>query len=194
MTVQCMAQAGQRSDARLPTALPSCPPLPTPADGRGRRAALLLQHMPVSSGGSRLAALPKLWTGVGATLARDVPFSALYWGMVEPIRTSLLPRDGHHVGEWQVFTANVTGAPGGGAGRAGPGGGRACAGMRLLDLHGVCMLAALVLLLLLHLAASMHAAACSAPSLTLFPAPCLPAPCRSRRGVGRPGGRHHHPL
>ncbi|KAF5835972.1 mitochondrial carrier domain-containing protein [Dunaliella salina] len=34
--------------------------------------------------------LPRLWTGFGATIARDVPFSALYWGLLEPIRAALL--------------------------------------------------------------------------------------------------------
>lgn len=51
-------------------------------------------HLPeVRSGGvsGRVAAL---WTGVGATLARDVPFSALYWQLLEPIRRNLLPASG----------------------------------------------------------------------------------------------------
>lgn len=34
--------------------------------------------------------VPKLWTGFAATWVRDVPFSALYWAMVEPLRTALL--------------------------------------------------------------------------------------------------------
>lgn len=82
--------------------------------GPGRRAATLLQHVPAGGGGGsagRLRAAGRMWTGVGATLARDVPFSALYWGLVEPIRGALLPHAGSHPSEWQVFTANVTGEP-----------------------------------------------------------------------------------
>ena len=35
-----------------------------------------------------------LWKGTGATLARDVPFSAIYWSMTERIKQPLLGRDG----------------------------------------------------------------------------------------------------
>lgn len=38
----------------------------------------------------RVRLVRRLWLGVGAQLARDVPFSALYWSMVEPIRRGLL--------------------------------------------------------------------------------------------------------
>lgn len=38
----------------------------------------------------RVRLVRHLWLGVGAQLARDVPFSALYWTMVEPIRKGLL--------------------------------------------------------------------------------------------------------
>ena len=141
--------------------------------GRAGRAALLLQHVPsaAASNGSRLAAAGKLWTGVGATLARDVPFSALYWGMVEPIRAALLPGSSQQRTEWQVFTANVTGA------RAVPAG---CSALRA----GVC-------------AAAVAAADPLAFTSFFSRRPSSVAPFmlpRSRRAGGRAGGRHHHPL
>lgn len=40
--------------------------------------------------GQVVRALPRLWTGLSATLARDVPFAAIYWGLMEPIRGALL--------------------------------------------------------------------------------------------------------
>jgi len=67
----------------------------------------LLQHLPMQEGASRLSTLRTLWTGVGATLARDVPFSALYWALVEPIRASLLPPTGAR-SELEVMSVNVT--------------------------------------------------------------------------------------
>lgn len=42
-----------------------------------------------------LRSLPLLWTGFSATLVRDVPFSALYWALVEPLRRAMLPRESH---------------------------------------------------------------------------------------------------
>ena len=48
-----------------------------------------------------------LWTGTGATLARDVPFSALYWQLLEPIRQWLLPHDGHPPSRGHVIAANL---------------------------------------------------------------------------------------
>lgn len=39
---------------------------------------------------ARLRQLARLWTGASATIARDVPFSAIYWSLVEPVRHQLL--------------------------------------------------------------------------------------------------------
>lgn len=78
---------------------------PAPGSRKG-----LLRHLPPPNG-SRLRQVGSLWTGVGATLARDVPFSALYWGMVEPIRGALEARRGPEAGrasEMEVLGINVT--------------------------------------------------------------------------------------
>ena len=52
-----------------------------------------------------------MWTGVGATLARDVPFTAIYWCLVEPIRAHLLHRPS------APYFSNAGSPPLGGAGR-----------------------------------------------------------------------------
>lgn len=58
----------------------------------------------------RNASLPTrvrtLWTGVGATLARDVPFSAIYWGLLEPLRHSLSPAQ-QSATKSDILTANL---------------------------------------------------------------------------------------
>ena len=51
----------------------------------------IIRTVQASSGSGTTARVGALWTGVGATLARDVPFSALYWALLEPVRTFLLP-------------------------------------------------------------------------------------------------------
>uniref|UniRef100_A0A1D1XJD6 Solute carrier family 25 member 40 n=1 Tax=Anthurium amnicola TaxID=1678845 RepID=A0A1D1XJD6_9ARAE len=47
-----------------------------------------------------------LWTGVGAQLARDVPFSAICWSTLEPIRRRLLGLVGEETDAASVLGAN----------------------------------------------------------------------------------------
>lgn len=62
---------------------------------------------------------PCCCAGVGATLARDVPFSAAYWGLLEPLRKSMLPSDGSHASPSHIISANMAaGAIAGGAASA----------------------------------------------------------------------------
>ena len=76
-------------------------------------------HLKIDRNASVSHRVRTLWTGVGATLARDVPFSAIYWGLLEPIRGSLLPADGTPAAKSQTLTANlVAGTLAGGAAAA----------------------------------------------------------------------------
>ncbi|XP_043718424.1 mitochondrial carrier protein MTM1-like isoform X1 [Telopea speciosissima] len=47
-----------------------------------------------------------LWTGVGAQLARDVPFSAICWSTLEPIRRTLLGLVGEEANAASILGAN----------------------------------------------------------------------------------------
>lgn len=49
-----------------------------------------------------------LWTGVGAQLARDVPFSAICWSTLEPIRRNLLALIGEEGNVASVLGANFS--------------------------------------------------------------------------------------
>lgn len=55
------------------------------------------------SGAVNPRALQGLWVGFGATLMRDVPFSMVYWALVEPMRAHLLAASASY---------DVAGAPG----------------------------------------------------------------------------------
>ncbi|BDA47153.1 Solute carrier family 25 member 40 [Coccomyxa sp. Obi] len=48
-----------------------------------------------------------LWRGMGVTLAKDVPFAAGYWALMEPLRAQLLPKEGP-ISRSQVFLANAS--------------------------------------------------------------------------------------
>lgn len=69
------------------------------------RTRMQAHHNFAHSSRISFASLPSLWTGVGATMARDVPFSGLYWALVEPIRRSLLPNGA--TSELEVVSTNV---------------------------------------------------------------------------------------
>ncbi|XP_031473425.1 mitochondrial carrier protein MTM1-like isoform X1 [Nymphaea colorata] len=49
-----------------------------------------------------------LWTGVGAQLARDVPFSAICWSTLEPIRKRLLELVGEEANAVSIVGANFS--------------------------------------------------------------------------------------
>ena len=87
-----------------------------------------------SAGGGGVAAalaalrrLPALWTGLSATLLRDVPFSALYWALLEPLRGALLPR-GTHLHMPGRIAPNGSSDPSAAAAAAGSGGSGAGSG------------------------------------------------------------------
>lgn len=41
--------------------------------------------------GGRLQQIKSLWRGIGATLAKDIPFAGVYWMLLEPARTTIVP-------------------------------------------------------------------------------------------------------
>ena len=89
-----------------------------PASGHRAPRTPIWAHLQLEKGSSMSTRVRMLWTGVGATLARDVPFSALYWGLLEPIRGRLL-RDPQQVPASEIAFANLTaGAIAGGAAAA----------------------------------------------------------------------------
>lgn len=63
-------------------------------------------HLNLDKSASLPSRVRSLWTGVGATLARDVPFSAIYWGLLEPVRHSMVPAQGQAT-KSDILTANL---------------------------------------------------------------------------------------
>jgi len=89
------------------------------AAGGRQQVANMWSHLKLDKNASVSHRVQTLWTGVGATLARDVPFSAIYWGLLEPIRGGLLPTEGNTPTRSQTLTANlVAGTLAGGAAAA----------------------------------------------------------------------------
>ena len=43
--------------------------------------------------GQGVAKFRSFWRGMGVTLAKDVPFAAAYWSLLEPLRSTMLPKD-----------------------------------------------------------------------------------------------------
>ncbi|OVA01909.1 Mitochondrial substrate/solute carrier [Macleaya cordata] len=67
---------------------------------------VLPSSMSSSSNLQKLQSCRILWTGVGAQLARDVPFSAICWSTLEPIRRRLLGLVGEESNVAGVLGAN----------------------------------------------------------------------------------------
>ncbi|XP_020592716.1 mitochondrial carrier protein MTM1-like [Phalaenopsis equestris] len=63
---------------------------------------------PVKRTNESLSNYRLLWTGAGAQLARDVPFSAICWSTLEPIRRSLLAVVGEEANAASVLGANFS--------------------------------------------------------------------------------------
>ncbi|GJP84729.1 hypothetical protein CLOP_g14788 [Closterium sp. NIES-67] len=76
----------------------------------GTLATLRTILQPHSHSGAQ--GLRALWTGVDAQLARDVPFSAICWGLLEPTRRYLLSR---YADRWEEKQLRIEGGYGAGA-------------------------------------------------------------------------------
>lgn len=61
--------------------------------GSASRSGGILQQLASTPGTSRLQRITSMWTGMGASLAKDVPFAALYWALLEPLRGALMRHD-----------------------------------------------------------------------------------------------------
>lgn len=69
----------------------------------------LVSHVKSTSGlNNSLPSYRVLWTGLGAQLARDVPFSAICWSTLEPVRNRLLGLVGDEASAIGVLGANFS--------------------------------------------------------------------------------------
>lgn len=67
-----------------------------------------VSHVNGTSIQSNLQGYRVLWTGMGAQLARDVPFSAICWSTLEPIRRKLLGLVGDEADALSIFGSNFS--------------------------------------------------------------------------------------
>ncbi|CAL2243878.1 unnamed protein product [Prunus armeniaca] len=70
----------------------------------------VLSHVKTTSNVQNLQGYRVLWTGMGAQLARDVPFSAICWSTLEPLRRKLLGLVGDEANAVSVLGANFCAA------------------------------------------------------------------------------------
>ncbi|KAG7981389.1 hypothetical protein I3843_05G231300 [Carya illinoinensis] len=70
----------------------------------------IISHVNSTSGQSNFQGYRVLWTGMGAQLARDVPFSAICWSTLEPIRKKLLGLVGDEANAASILGANFSAA------------------------------------------------------------------------------------
>ncbi|XP_047974322.1 mitochondrial carrier protein MTM1 isoform X2 [Salvia hispanica] len=69
---------------------------------------LISQVKSTSSFNNSLQNYRFLWTGMGAQLARDVPFSAICWSTLEPVRRRLLGVIGDEASAVSIFASNFS--------------------------------------------------------------------------------------
>lgn len=69
---------------------------------------LISQVRSTTSLNNSLPSYRVMWTGLGAQLARDVPFSAICWSTIEPVRRRLLGLVGDETNAFSVLGANFS--------------------------------------------------------------------------------------
>lgn len=68
----------------------------------------VVSHFKSTNNVQSLRSYRVLWTGIGAQLARDVPFSAICWSTLEPMRRKLLSLVGEDANAASVLGANFS--------------------------------------------------------------------------------------